>query len=220
MSSLSTIHGITTPDGGDDNDSVAAIAAIITALEGGSILRRLTQTQIDALTGPQKPAGLVVFNTTTQTLQVSNGSTLTDVGPALHAIGVRTASSQTVPASTSVTVSYSSETDPSSILGSGVVTIPVAGLWMVTGSVYVTSASATIFRCAVMVGGAVTATGLPQQRITTELPGGESTYRGYANISGVFSASANDTYELIVTNESSSVSQSITQARFAVVKIG
>lgn len=50
MSSPSTIHDIPTPAGGDDNDSVAAIAAVIAALEGGSIVRRLTSAVISALT--------------------------------------------------------------------------------------------------------------------------------------------------------------------------
>ena len=81
MSSPSTIHGIPTPAGGDDNDSVAAIAAVIAALEGGSIIRRLSQAQIDALTGPQKPAGVEVWNTTTNSLQVSNGSSFCEVSP-------------------------------------------------------------------------------------------------------------------------------------------
>ncbi len=220
MSSPSTIHGIPIPDGGDDNDSVAAIGAVIAALEGGSITRRLTGAQISALTGPQKPAGLVVYNTTTNALQVSDGSSFTDVGPALHAIGVRTASSQTVPTSASVTVSYSSETDPSNLLSGGVVTVPVGGLWMVAGSVLVTSTAATWFRAALVKGTVWSTDTLPQRRAITELPSGETTYRGYANISGLFVAAAGDTFEFDVANESSSVAQSITQARFSVVKVG
>ncbi len=220
MSSPSTIHGIPIPDGGDDNDSVAAIGAVIAALEGGSIIRRLTGAQISALTGPQKPAGLVVYNTTTNALQVSDGSSFTDVGPALHAIGVRTASSQTVPTSASVTVSYSSETDPSNLLSGGVVTVPVGGLWMVAGSVLVTSTAATWFRAALVKGTVWSTDTLPQRRAITELPSGETTYRGYANISGLFVAAAGDTFEFDVANESSSVAQSITQARFSVVKVG
>ncbi len=90
MSSPSTIHGIPTPAGGDDNDSVAAIAAIIAALEGGSIIRRLSQAQIDALTGPQKPAGLVVFNTTAGVMQVSDGTNFRDA-PSLASSGAWTA---------------------------------------------------------------------------------------------------------------------------------
>ena len=86
MSSPSTIHGIPIPAGGDDNDSVAAIAAVIASLESGSIIRRLSQAQIDALTGPQKPAGLAVFNTTAQVLQVSDGTNFRDV-PSLASSG-------------------------------------------------------------------------------------------------------------------------------------
>ena len=216
----STVHGIEVPDSAEANNVPEDIGKVVTALEGGSIIRRLSQAQIDALTGPQKPAGLVVFNTTTQTLQVSNGSTLTDVGPALHAIGVRTASSQTVPTSASVTVSYSSEADPSNLLSGGVVTVPVGGLWMVAGSVLVTSTAATWFRAALVKGTVWSTDTLPQRRAITELPSGETTYRGYANISGLFVAAAGDTFEFDVANESSSVAQSITQARFSVVKVG
>ena len=104
MSSPSTIHGIPIPDGGDDNDSVAVIAAVIAALEGGSIVRRLSQAQIDALTGPQKPAGLVVFNTTTQTPQVSNGSTFRDV-PLIPTGGGYTAWTPTLTQGVTVTAS-------------------------------------------------------------------------------------------------------------------
>jgi len=104
MSSPSTIHDIPAPAGGDDNDSVAAISAVITALEGGSIVRRLSQAAIDALTGPQKPAGLVVFNTTTQTPQVSNGSTFRDV-PLIPTGGGYTAWTPTLTQGVTVTAS-------------------------------------------------------------------------------------------------------------------
>ena len=72
----STIYGFTTLDGGDDNDSVGAINGLIGELESKVLPpRKLTQAQIDALTGPQKPAGLIVYNTTTNRLQKSTGST-------------------------------------------------------------------------------------------------------------------------------------------------
>ena len=130
MSSPSTIHGIPTPAGGDDNDSVAAISAVITALEGGSIIRRLTQAQINALTGAQKPSGLFVWNTTTNRLQVSNGTTVSDYNGALYCEGIRS-SAQTFTDATSATLTYDSESDPYAFLnsGTGLVTIPTTGVW-------------------------------------------------------------------------------------------
>jgi hypothetical protein len=71
----STVHGIEVPDSSEANDIPEDIGKVVTALEGGSIIRRLTGAAIAALTAPQKPAGLVVYNTTTNKLQISDGST-------------------------------------------------------------------------------------------------------------------------------------------------
>lgn len=76
----STIHGIEVPDSSEANDVPEDIGKVVTALEGGSIIRRLTGAQIAALTAPQKPAGTYFHNTTTGRLQVSDGSTVADVG--------------------------------------------------------------------------------------------------------------------------------------------
>lgn len=76
----STVHGIEVPDSSEANNVPEDIGKVVTALEAGSLVKRLTQTQIDALTTAQKPNGLVVFNTTTGYLQQSNGSTFRDVG--------------------------------------------------------------------------------------------------------------------------------------------
>lgn len=75
----STVHGIEVPDSSEANNVPEDIGKVVTALEGGSLAKRLTQTQIDALTTAQKPNGLIVFNTTTGYLQQSNGSTFRDV---------------------------------------------------------------------------------------------------------------------------------------------
>ena len=75
----STVHGIEVPDSAEPNDTPEDIGKVVTALEGGSIVRRLTGAQIAALTAPQKPAGLVVYNTTTNKLQISDGTTFTDL---------------------------------------------------------------------------------------------------------------------------------------------
>ena len=42
-------------------------------------MKRLTGAAIAALTAPQKPAGLVVYNTTTVKLQISDGSAFADI---------------------------------------------------------------------------------------------------------------------------------------------
>lgn len=138
MSSPSTIHGIPIPAGGDDNDSVAAIAAIIAALEGGSIIRRLSQAQIDALTGPQKPAGVEIYNTTANVLQVSDGSAFRNIPRALYAIW--TATTQSLSAGVWTALTQTAEDDPEGCLSGGVFTAPSAGMYRIDGYCRVDSA--------------------------------------------------------------------------------
>lgn len=138
MSSPSTIHGIPIPAGGDDNDSVAAIAAVIAALEGGSIIRRLSQAQIDALTGPQKPAGVEVYNTTANVLQVSDGSAFRNIPRALYAIW--TATTQSLSAGVWTALTQTAEDDPEGCLSGGVFTAPTAGMYRIDGYCRVDSA--------------------------------------------------------------------------------
>ena len=64
---------------------------MVTALEAGSLGKRLTGAAIAALTAPQKPAGLVVYNTTTDKLQISDGSAFADVDAAALAAVVAAA---------------------------------------------------------------------------------------------------------------------------------
>lgn len=139
MSSPSTIHGIPIPAGGDDNDSVAAIAAIIAALEGGSITRRLSQAQIDALTGPQKPAGVEIYNTTANVLQVSDGSAFRNIPRALYAIWTAT-TPQSLSAGVWTTLTQTAEDDPEGCLSGGVFTAPSAGMYRIDGYCRVDSA--------------------------------------------------------------------------------
>ena len=75
----STVHGIEVPNSAEANDVPEDIGKVVTALEGGSIIRRLTSAAIAALTAPQKPAGLVVYNTTTNKLQISDASAFSDL---------------------------------------------------------------------------------------------------------------------------------------------
>ena len=76
---VSTVNGYPGVDGLEANNIPTHVAALIAKLDSGSNLSRLTQAQIDALTGAQKPNGLTVFNTTRGVLQVSNGVSFADV---------------------------------------------------------------------------------------------------------------------------------------------
>ena len=78
----STVHGIEVPDSAEANNVPEDIGKVVTALEAGSLVRRLTGAQIAALTSPQKPAGLLVYNTTTNKLQISDGTNFANVDAA------------------------------------------------------------------------------------------------------------------------------------------
>ena len=78
----STVHGIEVPNSAEANDVPEDIGKVVTALEGGSIVRRLTGAAIAALTAPQKPAGLVVYNTTTNKVQISDGTNFANIDAA------------------------------------------------------------------------------------------------------------------------------------------
>ena len=86
----STVHGIEVPNSSEANDVPEDIGKVVTALESGSLVKRLTGAAIAALTAPQKPAGLVVYNTTANTLQVSDGTNFRDV-PSFGSSGAWTA---------------------------------------------------------------------------------------------------------------------------------
>ena len=88
----STVHGIEVPDSAEPNDTPEDIGKVVTALEGGSIVKRLTSAAIAALTAPQKPAGLVVYNTTTNKVQISDGTNFADLdATAVSALGIANA---------------------------------------------------------------------------------------------------------------------------------
>ena len=70
------------PIGATANNIPSHIQLLKDDLNGGSIIRRLTGAQIAALSAPEKVAGVVVYNTTTLKLQVSNGSSFTDIDAA------------------------------------------------------------------------------------------------------------------------------------------
>ena len=79
MGTTSTVNGYPTPSGGDANNIPADLLALRAVMDLGSADKRLTSTQIAALTDPQKPAGLLVYDTTDGLLKISNGSTFTEL---------------------------------------------------------------------------------------------------------------------------------------------
>ena len=83
------------PIGATGNNVPAHIQLLKDDLNGGSIIRRLTGAQISALAAPQKPAGLVVYNTTTGKLQISDGTNFADI-PAMGSAGAWTSYTPTV----------------------------------------------------------------------------------------------------------------------------
>ena len=70
------------PIGATANNVPSHIQLLKDDLNGGSIIRRLTGAQIAALSAPEKVAGVVVYNTTTGTLQVYNGAAFVDLDAA------------------------------------------------------------------------------------------------------------------------------------------
>lgn len=70
------------PIGATANNIPSHIQLLKDDLNGGSIIRRLTGAAIAALSAPEKVAGVVVYNTTTGTLQVYNGSAFVDLDAA------------------------------------------------------------------------------------------------------------------------------------------
>ncbi len=125
----STVHGIEVPDSAEANNVPEDIGKVVTALEAGSLVKRLTGAQISALTAPQKPAGLVVYNTTTSKLQISNGTSFADIDYATYAEMERPSGTQSIPAGPT-TVTYSTEVDPSGIANPGTGQLSLtAGVW-------------------------------------------------------------------------------------------
>lgn len=128
----STVHGIEVPDSAEANNVPEDIGKVVTALEAGSIIKRLTGAAIAALTAPQKPAGLVVYNTTTNVLQISDGTNFKDI-PAITATGVWTAwtpsltASSSNPTASNVTAESRYMQIGKTVTGKGQVTITAVG---------------------------------------------------------------------------------------------
>lgn len=74
-----TAKGYPYPQDTDPADVPADIGALATAVDETPGIASLTQTEINALAVGDKWAGRVVWNETTSSLQVSNGSTFSDI---------------------------------------------------------------------------------------------------------------------------------------------
>ena len=212
----STVHGIEVPDSSEANNVPEDIGKVVTALEGGSLVKRLTQAQINALTSPQKPAGLVVYNTTTNKLQISDGSGFADyvAGTPVHAIGVKTGSTS-LSYNTYTTVTWTAETDPAGILGSTDATLPSAGVYALSGYASVTSDTTDmIVQTHLQHNGADVALEVRQ------LSAPAIAVPASMSLSAVIVAATSDTIRMRVYNSCTVGTQSLTAARMSLVKVG
>ena len=210
----STVHGIEVPNSAEANDVPEDIGKVVTALEGGSLVKRLTGAQIAALTAPQKPAGLVVYNTTTGRLQISDGTNFADVGAPAYAIGVRSSTINVTHASW-WTVTHTAETDPLSILASGTVTLPSAGLWLVAATVTMNlTTQGDLAQMAIEQNGTAVCS-------DSVARGSADDYEGIMKQTTLIYAAASDTVRVRIQHTNySSGSRDCLGARLAVAKIG
>lgn len=70
----STVNALPYPQSSDTNNVPTHLADLITALDSGSFIRRMSQSTRNALTTAQKPAGRVIFNTTSSKAQIYDGA--------------------------------------------------------------------------------------------------------------------------------------------------
>lgn len=79
MADTTTVTAMPYPEGADANDVPADMQALAERIDEVPGIESLTTAEISALTAGQKPAGRVVYNSTTSKLQVSNGTSFADV---------------------------------------------------------------------------------------------------------------------------------------------
>jgi hypothetical protein len=82
MADTTTVMALPFPEGSDANDVPADMQALAERLDEAPGIESLTSAEISALAAGQKPAGRVVYNSTTSKLQVSNGSTFANIDAA------------------------------------------------------------------------------------------------------------------------------------------
>lgn len=82
MADTTTVMALPFPEGSDANDVPADMQALAERIDEVGGIESLTSAQIAALTAGQKPAGRVVYNSTTSKLQVSNGTSFANIDAA------------------------------------------------------------------------------------------------------------------------------------------
>ena len=82
MADTTTVLALPFPEGSDANDVPADIQALAERLDEAPGIESLTSAEISGLAAGEKPAGRVVYNSTTSKLQVSNGSTFANIDAA------------------------------------------------------------------------------------------------------------------------------------------
>lgn len=112
MADVTDVLAIPFPEGGD-TFTAAAVQSLAERVDEAPGIESLTSAEIAALASAQKPAGRVVYNSTTGKLQVSNGTSFVDTD-AVATAALPTASVRAATVSTSsyttggVAVSFSS----------------------------------------------------------------------------------------------------------------
>ena len=121
--------GLPFPEGSDNNDVAGDLQDLAMRLDEVPGVESLTSAEIAALGAGEKPEGRVVYNSTTQTVQVSDGTSFVDVSAA-STVGTFSAHTVTVTASTSNPTDVTSSAHYTRIGDlvhyEGSVTIPVA----------------------------------------------------------------------------------------------
>jgi hypothetical protein len=82
MADTTTVMALPYPEGSDANDVPADMQALAERLDEAPGIESLTSAEISGLAAGEKPAGRVVYNSTTQKLQISNGSTFANIDAA------------------------------------------------------------------------------------------------------------------------------------------
>ena len=82
MADTTTVLAMPFPEGSDANDVPADIQALAERIDEVPGIESLTSAKISGLAAGEKPAGRVVYNSTTSKLQVSNGTTFADIDAA------------------------------------------------------------------------------------------------------------------------------------------
>ena len=82
MADITTVMALPFPEGADANDVPADMQALAERLDEAPGIESLTSAEIAALAAGEKPAGRVVYNSTTSKLQVSNGTTFANIDAA------------------------------------------------------------------------------------------------------------------------------------------